>query len=346
MSPIMNLLSFGLRQVFGEGTQFAVNFIAQRLTDHSQKLRKALAQANDRAWQSLAMALAGNGLLDQVKKWLAPADECAFAEQVRSFLQTSPHRFDSASADVRTKCLAELKTARQSGFLSAQKLSYQEIAVETASFQRYADHQGIIGDAEKVVARIADDLAEFPNLQKLLRQPTPGGPPLLAAAFAYFFRREVETDVELAHGLFFNGLKQLSAAQEQGFEDVAKALTTLGDRFDQVFKQLDRIETVVVETHGAVLDMRVELLRLGTLNQTNAAEVRRLLEEVLNRVSQVGMQRGEVKRQHSLSIRSEDERHAVKQLLARFRQLPPEQQQQAPALLNGLGKLQIGSRRL
>ena len=93
MSPIMNLLSFGLRQVFGEGTQFAVNFIAQRLTDHSQKLPKALVLANDRAWQALAMALAGDGLFDQVKKWLAPADERAFAEQVRSFLQTSTLSF-------------------------------------------------------------------------------------------------------------------------------------------------------------------------------------------------------------------------------------------------------------
>ena len=34
---------------------------------------------------------------------------------------------------------------------------------------------------------------------------------------------------------------------------------------------------------------------------------------------------------------------AVKQLLARFRQLPSEQQKQVPALLNGLGKLQFGS---
>jgi serine/threonine protein kinase len=55
------------------------------------------------------------------------------------------------------------------------------------------------------------------------------------------------------------------------------------------------------------------------------------------------MQKGEVKPQHSFSIRNEDERNAVKQLLARFRQMPSEEQRQFPALLNGLGKLQIGS---
>ena len=67
------------------------------------------------------------------------------------------------------------------------------------------------------------------------------------------------------------------------------------------------------------------------------------MQEVLNRVSQAGMHKGEVKPQHSFSIRSEDERTAVKQLLARFRQLPAQQQHQVPALLNGLGKLQFGS---
>jgi hypothetical protein len=93
----------------------------------------------------------------------------------------------------------------------------------------------------------------------------------------------------------------------------------------------------VVETHEAVLDMQAEMQRLPD------AIVRRLQQEVLNRVSQAGMQKGEVKLKDSCSIHSEEERTAVKQLLARFRQLPLEQQKQVPALLNGLGKLQFGS---
>ena len=183
-----------------------------------------------------------------------------------------------------------------------------------------------------------------------MRQRPSGGPPLLVSAFSFFFRREVETNDELAHGLFFDGLRQLSAAQDKAFDEVGKALNSLGDQFEQVFEQLDRIETVVVETHvvavetqEAVLDMQAELQRLGNLHLANSDEIRRLMQEVLNRVSQAGMQKGEVKPQHSFSIRSEDERIAVKQLLARFRQLPAEQQEQIPALLNGLGKLQFGS---
>ena len=201
------------------------------------------------------------------------------------------------------------------------------------------------------MAGVADALAEgYPNLARLLRTPTPAGPPLLAAAFCYFFRREVETDDELAHGLFFDGLRQLSASQAKAFGEVGKALTALGGQFDAVFEQLGRIEAAVVETHavavethGAVLDLQAELQRLGGLHLANAGEVRTLLEQVLSHLAQAGMQRGEVRPGNSCSIRGEDERRAVKALLARFRRLPAEEQRQAPALLNGLGKLQVGA---
>ena len=118
---------------------------------------------------------------------------------------------------------------------------------------------------------VADALAEsYPNLARLLRTPTPAGPPLLAAAFCYFFRREVETDDELAHGLFFDGLRQLSASQAKAFGEVGQALASLGGQFDALFEQLGRIEAAVeethavaVETHGAVLDIQTELQRFG-----------------------------------------------------------------------------------
>ena len=226
-----------------------------------------------------------------------------------------------------------------------------EIARQAAGFRRHADPQGLIEEARRAVAGVADALAEgYPNLARLLRTPTPAGPPLLAAAFCYFFRREVETDDELAHGLFFDGLRQLSASQAKAFGEVGKALAALGGQFDAVFEQLGRIEAAVVETHavavethGAVLDLQAELQRLGGLHLANAGEVRTLLEQVLPHLGQAGMARGEVRPGNSCSIRGEDERRAVKALLARFRRLPAEEQRQAPALLNGLGKLQVGA---
>ena len=125
--------------------------------------------------------------------------------------------------------------------------------------------------------------------------------------------------------------------------DKAKAeqiVKTAREQWQKVHRP--KLETVVIDTHGDVLAMQAELQRLESLNLGTAEEVRRLMQEVLNRLSQTEMRRGETKPNQSISI-SSDERTAVKQLLARFRQLPADQQHQAPALLNALGKLQFGS---
>jgi hypothetical protein len=286
-------------------------------------------------------------LLEQITKWIAPGEERAFAGQVRLFLKSTPEYFQKAPEEYRKRCLAELRKAQKAGWLSSKNLSYHALANRAATFQRFADPKGLVEGAEQIMGQIAGSLAgECPNLARLLRKPTPSGPPLLVAAFAYFFRREVETNQELARGLQFETLRQLSTEQAQAFAEVDKAIQVLGQKFDQVFEQLERIEAVVVETqavatatHGVVLDMQAELQRVASQN----TEMRRLIENVLQRVSQVGMQQGEVKPQYSFSIRSHDEREAVKRLLERFRLLPVEQQKQVPALLNGLGKLQIGS---
>jgi hypothetical protein len=277
------------------------------------------------------------------KNWFAPGDEKALADQVRLFLKGSFSRLGSSSVQFRKTYLAELNAARQAGLCSARRLDPKEITGQIGTFRRYTNRQGMIEGAEQVVAGIANDLSEYPTLAYLLRQKTPEGPPLLVAAFAFFFRREVESDPKLAHGLFWDGLRQLSASQEQAFEEIGKALTTLGGRFDQVFDQLAGIKEVVVAAHGAVLDLQSEFQRVSKQNLADADEVRRLMQAVLNRVGEVGMQKGEVKPNHSFTIRNEGERDAVKQLLAHFRQMPVAQQRQLPALLNGLGKLQIGS---
>ena len=285
------------------------------------------------------------------KVFFASGDDKGVREQVHCFLTSNAVSFDGAPADFRRDCLDELKRLRKSGMLSTAAGSSAEIARQAAGFRRHADPQGLIEESRRAVAGVADALAEgYPNLSRLLRAPTPAGPPLLAAAFCYFFRREVETDAELAHGLFFDGLRQLSASQARAFGEVGKALAALGGQFDAVFEQLDRVEAAVVETHavavethGAVLDLQSELQRLGGQHLANAGEVRSLLEQVLSHLAQAGMARGEVRPGNSCSIRGEDERRAVKALLARFRRLPAEEQRRAPALLNGLGKLQVGA---
>jgi hypothetical protein len=79
MLPAIRLIDFGFRQLVGmvpEGqskealakmTGPAIQLVVRHITDHSQALPKALVNANDRAWQAVSIALAGNGLLDQIK---------------------------------------------------------------------------------------------------------------------------------------------------------------------------------------------------------------------------------------------------------------------------------------
>ncbi len=57
----------------------------KHLTDHSQRLTAALAQANERARKTLEIALGGKRLWDQ----LASAEDKALRQQVHTFLQSA-----------------------------------------------------------------------------------------------------------------------------------------------------------------------------------------------------------------------------------------------------------------
>src|SRR5207302_7686100 len=126
----------------------------------------------------------------------------------------------------------ELKRLRKSGLLSTAGGSFADITRQVAGFKRHADPQGLIEDARRAVDGIADALADdYPNLSRLLRTPAPAGPPLLAAAFCYFFRRQVETDDELAHGLLFDGQRQLFDSQQGMLAVLRKLSETQEDAF-------------------------------------------------------------------------------------------------------------------
>ncbi len=351
MSLVKHLVAFGLSQVVDGIAEPIADAVERRFTDHGQALPKALNRANDRAWQALGVALAGDGLLDRIKVFFASGDDRGIREQVELFLKSSSTGFGEAPLEFRQSCLVELKQARKAGLLSAENVPPGEVARRAADFRRYTEPHKLVEEAQRASSLVGEALAErCPNLARLLRTPTPGGPPLLPAAFAYFFRREVETDDELAHGLFFDGLRQLAGSQARAFGEVRKALDSMGDRFDLLFEQLGRIADTVEKTHAtatatheAVLDVQAELARLAQAQSGGKNEVCALLTQVIRQLSELGMQRGEVRPQHSLSIRGADERRAVQALLMRYRQLSREEQRQAPALLNGLGKLQLGA---
>ena len=201
------------------------------------------------------------------------------------------------------------------------------------------------------MTQIADLLgADYPNLGRLLRQPTPAGPPLLAAAFAYFFRQEVVKDDDLVHELLLDNLRHLTASQGKALGDIGKVLAIVGDHIgellesvDELRDQVEEVGTQVQASQGMLLDLQATLARLGGQQEAGVAELRGLVEKVLALLDQVGMHHGEVRPRHSFSIRGESEKRLTQQLLDQYRGLPAERQRQSPALLNGLGKLQIGT---
>jgi hypothetical protein len=142
MSLVGSLVAYGLRQVIGVPADQVVSVIEQRFADHSQALPKALAHAHERAWQSLAIALAGDGFLDQVRIFFSSGDDRGIREQVRLFLENSPLPLDKTASQFRGLCLDELKRLRKSGRLSSSALPVAQVAREAATFQRYTEPQG------------------------------------------------------------------------------------------------------------------------------------------------------------------------------------------------------------
>src|SRR5262249_13091110 len=113
------------------------------------------------------------------------------------------------------------------------------------------------------------------------------------ALFAYFFRREVEQDEQLARGLFLDGLQQLSASQAKAFAELNSALVALGGRFDQVFDRLDDMARAwqqtherVEATHNALQELKEQVAGRAALSprqQEGTAQVARLVVDILNR---------------------------------------------------------------
>src|SRR6185369_14578505 len=94
-------------------------------------------------------------------------------------------------------------------------------------------------------------------------------------AVRYFFRREVETNAELARGLAFTRMEALGAAQEAGFAALAEALSTRGQQLEDL---LGDVRAVVAQTHERVLDLQGELHRQGQQHRDLYAAVTELLD--------------------------------------------------------------------
>ena len=143
MSVVGSLIAYGLRQVVGDAaTDPAGQILAvvrNYWTDHGQALPDALARANDRAWQAVGLALAGDGLWDRVKDVFRDGDLKGVRDQIKKFLDQTPTGMESTSPNIRSKAVEEWRRLRKAGRLSAESVPSDELANQAAALDRYSD---------------------------------------------------------------------------------------------------------------------------------------------------------------------------------------------------------------
>jgi hypothetical protein len=201
-------------------------FLVQHFTDHSQRLTRALQNANDRAWRSLEITLAGDNLWDRCMGLLAQREEQAFRQQVQAFLVTTPlAELPNQRAEFCQLCLRDLRAARKAGLLTSGTLTPKELARHTRAFARFADPQGLLEAEWGAVKGMAQELVQrgYTNLAQLLALRPTQGAPLLVIAVRYFFRREVEADEQLFRGLAWASWTALTATQKTGLDSLTRA---------------------------------------------------------------------------------------------------------------------------
>jgi hypothetical protein len=189
-------------------------FLAERFADQSKKINYILAEANNRAWRAVEVALAGESFWGK----LAKAEDRALREQIRGFINALPPDQIPGDADgFRIKCLNELRAAKKQGFLAPGVMSPNDLSQEAARFARFDDPAKLQQAEFEALGRMGDEMAKagYPNLGKMLAPRN--GVSLLVVAARFFLRRAIEEDRELFQGLAFAKLEQLQQGQEEGF---------------------------------------------------------------------------------------------------------------------------------
>jgi uracil-DNA glycosylase family 4 len=320
----------------GEGAvEGVVGFLVRRFTDHSQRLTEALRQSNERAWKALEVALAGDSLWDRCKLVLASGEDKAIRELVQPFLARCDLAMLHGREPYRRLCLAELRAARKDGLLAEGSLEPAELARTAGAFARFSDPQALLAAEHDTLAQMAHELKTrgYVNLADFVALRPDQGEALLVMAARYFFRRAVETDEVLFKGLTFAQLEQVQEGQRAAFESLSRALSEQGEQMERV---LGEVQAAVLATHDAVLDVRQEQRKQGE-------QARDIYQAVLDLQNRLDLMHREVRPRDSLSLRNDQERALVKQLVARYRDLPQTERQQMPALLNAIGKLEVAA---
>ena len=330
------LAGFAVSQVMDGGGELVAATLKTVFDDPAAHLPKALDTANQRAWQTLELALQRHGGLlariNHLPSRLLSRERDALAGYLSAFLDEQPLQLpDQAAAE---RALGQLRDARERGLLA---LAPGRDPADPARLQRYHDQTGLQAAARATVADMAVGLrnAGYSDLAAVLEVQPPRSPPLLVTAFAWFFQRQVESDPALARGLHFEQLQQLGAAQARGLGALEQGMALLGDELQTLLGELAGVKGSVDRLDLTAQAIQRELQRQGSGQQ-------HIYQLLLHLLSQADAAPALVKPGLSCSLHGEQERALVKQLIATFRGLPEEQRTRMPAFLDGLAKVQMG----
>ena len=309
--------SLALRQLAADRAKDLLLLVKNHLTDHSQRLTTALAQANERAWKTLEIALGGKRLWDRL---LASAEDKALCQQVQTFLQSAVPGDDPGFLAC---CLKELRQAHDNQHLTTMgALSPAALAEDVSAFGRFDDPDALLAAECEAVTEIASELRRlgYANLGRLLSVTPTRGQPLLAVAVQYYFHRAVGADEVLARELTWTRLSTLDRRLEDGFASLVLIQERQAQALEETLNGLARVEGVAGATRDAVFDVHADVLRL---------------------TDQFRLLRRELTIGHSVSYRDDHERRLIEEVKRLYRALSDDQRRQFPQLGLDVSRLEI-----
>src|SRR5262249_25018794 len=142
MSLFNELSILAVRQVLADRAESVLSFLGDSYSDNSRRLESALTRATDRAWKTLEVALLGASWFGA---FFYTRDELELQAQVRGFLDSlAPDRLPGDPASFRTRCLAELRSARRVKLVPGEGHGAFEVAGAVSAFERYGDPQQVL----------------------------------------------------------------------------------------------------------------------------------------------------------------------------------------------------------
>ena len=228
MKLVEPLVCAGLKSVLkipDGAVDAAVRWVKDRFTDHSELLTKAIATANERAWQAVALALAADTLLGKAVGVFRDGDLKTVQAQIRELLAATDFGPDADPDRLRVRACKELDLLMQEG-----RFGLKGVELTSLDLTRFASPAKVADDAHRAVHAIAGQIeGDAPHLARGLTLTSPaGGTPLLAAVFAYFLRRQIAANTELAHELVYDQVRQLTHKQQAGFANIESILEERG----------------------------------------------------------------------------------------------------------------------